>query len=377
MNIKINKKDDIILKILHYFITEEDYKPVIINGLDNEIWLENMENDLKLIRINTNYIHNEEQFKSDIFKVKTIMKSIKRNTLSFKMTTLNLLLDTGDNVSIIDNKNIETIKIDGLDDFKKNKFVKEFFPKVKETDFNDKVDPVEFFKLTEDMNQNTMKKEKKLEKIFSPKKPVVTYILIVLNLMVFLYGVLHGNDELINMFGNNYELVQNGEFYRLFTCMFVHADILHILFNMIALYSIGPVVERYYGKGKFLLIYLVSGLLGSIFSGVFMTADSISIGASGAIFGLLGSICYFTYYYRATLQGILRGSIMPVIIINLVIGFLSTSIDLSAHIGGLIGGILISMAIGIGDKHRKSDQINGLVVLVLMAVFLIYMMMTK
>ena len=336
-----------------------------------------MENDLKLIRINTNYIHNEEQFKSDIFKVKTIMKSIKRNTLSFKMTTLNLLLDTGDNVSIIDNKNIETIKIDGLDDFKKNKFVKEFFPKVKDTDFNDKVDPVEFFKLTEDMNQNTMKKEKKLEKIFSPKKPVVTYILIVLNLMVFLYGVLHGNDELINMFGNNYELVQNGEFYRLFTCMFVHADILHILFNMIALYSIGPVVERYYGKSKFLLIYLVSGLLGSIFSGVFMTADSISIGASGAIFGLLGSICYFTYYYRATLQGILRGSIMPVIIINLVIGFLSSSIDLSAHIGGLIGGILISMAIGIGDKHRKSDQINGLVVLILMAAFLIYMMMTK
>ncbi len=377
MNIKINKKDDIILKILHYFITEEDYKPVIINGLDNEIWLENMENDLKLIRINTNYIHNEEQFKSDIFKVKTIMKSIKRNTLSFKMTTLNLLLDTGENVSISDNKNIETIKIDGLDDFKKNKFVKEFFPKVKDTNFSNKVDPIEFFKLTEDMNQNTMKKEKKLEKIFSPKKPVVTYILIVLNLMVFLYGVLHGNDELINMFGNNYELVQNGEFYRLLTCMFVHADIMHILFNMIALYSIGPVVERYYGKSKFLLIYLVSGLLGSIFSGVFMTADSISIGASGAIFGLLGSICYFTYYYRATLQGILRGSIMPVIIINLVIGFLSSSIDLSAHIGGLIGGILISMAIGIGDKHRKSDQINGLIVLVLMTVFLIYMMMTK
>ena len=377
MNIKINKKDDIILKILHYFITEEDYKPVIINGLDNEIWLENMENDLKLIRINTNYIHNEEQFKSDIFKVKTIMKSIKRNTLSFKMTTLNLLLDTGENVSISDNKNIETIKIDGLDDFKKNKFVKEFFPKVKDTNFSNKVDPIEFFKLTEDMNQNTMKKEKKLEKIFSPKKPVVTYTLIVLNLMVFLYGVLHGNDELINMFGNNYELVQNGEFYRLLTCMFVHADIMHILFNMIALYSIGPVVERYYGKSKFLLIYLVSGLLGSIFSGVFMTADSISIGASGAIFGLLGSICYFTYYYRATLQGILRGSIMPVIIINLVIGFISSSIDLSAHIGGLIGGILISMAIGIGDKHRKSDQINGLVVLILMAAFLIYMMMTK
>ncbi len=377
MNIKINKKDDIILKILHYFITEEDYKPVIINGLDNEIWLENMENDLKLIRINTNYIHNEEQFKSDIFKVKTIMKSIKRNTLSFKMTTLNLLLDTGENVSISDNKNIETIKIDGLDDFKKNKFVKEFFPKVSDTNMDDKVDPVEFFKLTEDMNQKTIKNEKKLQKIFSPKKPVVTYVLIVINLMIFLYGMLHGNDELVELFGNNYELVQSGQIYRLFTCMFVHSDTMHILLNMYALYTIGPVVERYYGKGKYLFIYIISGLLGSVFSGVFMSANSISIGASGAIFGLLGSICYFTYYYRATLQGILRGSIIPVIVINLIIGFLSPSIDLSAHIGGLIGGILVSMGLGIGDKYRKSDQINGFIVLIVMFAFLMYMMMTK
>lgn len=377
MNIKINKKDDVILKILHYFITEEDYKPVIINGLENEIWLENMENDLKLIRINTNYIHNEEQFKSDIFKVKTIMKSIKRNTLSFKMTTLNLLLDTGDNVSIIDNKNIETIKIDGLDDFKKNKFVKEFFPKVKETDFNDKVDPVEFFKLTEDMNQKTIKNEKKLAKIFSPKKPIVTYIIIVLNLMVFLYGMLHSNDELINIFGNNYELVQKGQFYRLLTCMFVHGSIMHLLLNMYALYTIGPVVERYYGKSKYIFIYLVSGLLGSVFSSVFMSAGSISIGASGAIFGLLGSICYFTYYYRATLQGILRESIVPVIVINLIIGFMLPSVDLVAHIGGLLGGILVSMGLGIGDKYRKNDQINGFIVLILMFIFLIYMIMTK
>ena len=377
MNIKINKKDDVILKILHYFITEEDYKPVIINGLENEIWLENMENDLKLIRINTNYIHNEEQFKSDIFKVKTIMKSIKRNTLSLKMTTLNLLLDTGENVNIIDNKNIETIKVGDLEDFKKNKVVKEFFPKVSDTTLTDEVDPVEFFKLTEDMNQKTIKNEKKLAKIFSPKKPIVTYIIIVLNLMVFLYGMLHNNDELINIFGNNYELVQKGQFYRLLTCMFVHGSIMHLLLNMYALYTIGPVVERYYGKSKYIFIYLVSGLLGSVFSSVFMSAGSISIGASGAIFGLLGSICYFTYYYRATLQGILRESIVPVIVINLIIGFMLPSVDLVAHIGGLLGGILVSMGLGIGDKYRKNDQINGFIVLILMFIFLIYMIMTK
>ena len=118
MNIKIDKKDDIILKILHYFITEEDYKPIIINGVDGEIWLENMQSDLKLIRINSNYIHNEEQLKNDTLKAKAIMKRKKKSTLSFKMNMLNLLMDTGESVKLIDNKNIETIKVEKITDVK-------------------------------------------------------------------------------------------------------------------------------------------------------------------------------------------------------------------------------------------------------------------
>ena len=103
----------------------------------------------------------------------------------------------------------------------------------------------------------------------------------------------------------------------------------------------------------------------------------ISIGASGAIFGLMGSIAYFTYYFRATLQGALKEQIMPVIIINLLLGVFVQGIDLFAHIGGLIGGLLVSMAIGIGDKGRKSDQVNGAIVLVLMAAFMFYMITIK
>ena len=378
MNIKINKKDDIILKILHYFITEEDYKPVIINGLENEIWLENMESDLKLIRINLNYIHNEEQLKSDTFKAKAIMKSIKKSTLSLKMNMLNLLMDTGESVKLIDNKNIETIKVEKITDFKKNKVVEEFFPKVKDADLSDQVDPVEFFKLTEDMNQKTIKNEKKLAKIFSPKKPVVTYALIVLNIMVYLYMLLYdGDGSLSYNLANNYMSLRSGKYYTLITSMFLHADIIHIAFNMYALYILGPQVEKYYGKCKFLLIYFLSGILGNIFSCVFMDSNVFSIGASGAIFGLLGSIAYFTYYYRATLQGLLRSQVVPVILLNLVIGLLIPGIDVSAHLGGLIGGVLISMAIGIGDKGRRSDQINGIIVYVLMMAFMIYMIFTK
>ena len=381
MNIQINKKDDIILKILHYFITEEEYKPVIINGLENEIWLENMEKDLQLIRINTNYIHNDEQLKTDMYKAKSIMKSIKKNTLTFKMNMLNLLLDTGEAVNFVETKtvkNIETVKVEKINDFKKNKVVSEFFPNVKESILNDKMDPTEFFKLTEDMNQTTIKNEKKLAKIFSQKKPVVTYILMVLNIiMFFLTNVLDTSNNIIYSLANNYLFVRSGEYYRLFTCMFLHGGLMHLLFNMYALYVIGPQVERYYGKIKYLFIYLVSGLLGSVFSCVFMSANTMSLGASGAIFGLLGSIAYFTYHYRATLQGLLRSQIVPVILINLSLGLFISGIDVSAHIGGLIGGILVSMVIGIGDKDRRSDQINGIIVLLAMFAFMMYMVFTK
>ena len=378
MNIKINNKDDIILKILHYFITEEDYKPVIINGLDNEIWLENMEKDLQLIRINTNYIHNSEQLKNDMYKVKTIMRSIKKSTLSLRMNVLNLLLDTNEDINMKhtkDFKHVETIKVDKINDFKKNKIVSDFFPNVKNNIMNDKMDPVDFFKLTDDMNQKTMKNEKKLAKIFSQKKPIMTYLLIVINVMLFLISTIYPSIQIY--LGNNYLFVQDGEIYRLFTCMFLHSNLMHLLFNMYALYVLGPQVERYYGKAKFLTIYFVSGLLGSVFSCVFMPENAISIGASGAIFGLLGSIAYFTYYYRATLQNALRNQVLPVILINLLLGFVVADIDVFAHIGGLIGGLLISMGIGIGDKGRKSDQINGIIVLILMFIFMLYMTFNK
>lgn len=376
MNIKINDKDDVILKILHYFITEEDYKPIIINGLENEIWLENMQSDLKLIRINTNYIHNEEQYKNDIYKAQSIMKSIKKNTLSFRMTMLNLLLDTGESVKIMDSKNIETIKVSKINDFKKNKVVNEFFPKVKDAVLTEKSDAIEFFKLTEDMNQKTIRNEKKLEKIFSPKKPVMTYLLIVINILVFLSSIVYGDFTL--GYANNYvQIFTYNEYYRLITSMFLHGSIIHIGFNMYALYILGPVVERYYGKSKFLLIYFVSGILGNLFSCLFASEITFSLGASGAIFGLLGSIAYFTYYYRATIQGLLKSQIIPTIAVNLLIGFMLPGIDVSAHVGGLVGGLLISMGIGIGDKGRNQDRINGIVILILLIISIVYLISNK
>lgn len=373
----VNSKDEIIMKLLHYFITEENYRPIILSGVQNEIWLENLDKDLKLIRININYIHNDVQFETDLKKANNIMKNIKRKTFSFSMNLLNILIDLGETVKVKKDKYIESVKVSKVVDLKKNEVVKDLFPNIKEKLNSNKADAFEFVKMTEQMNEKTKRDEKKLNKIFKDKKPVVTYSLIAINLIIYLLMSIGYYAEFIHFGANNYVFVKSGEFYRLFTSIFLHANLYHIFFNMYALHIIGPQVEKYFGKIKFLIIYLVSGLLGSLFSCVFMSSTSLSVGASGSIFGLFGSLAYFTYKYRATLNNFLKSSILPTIFINLILGFLLLNVDVAAHVGGLIGGILVSLVIGVEEKRKKAEQINSLIVLVLMVAFLTYMLMIK
>ena len=135
---------------------------------------------------------------------------------------------------------------------------------------------------------------------------------------------------------------------------------------------IGKEVENVFGKVKYLIIYLLSGIAGSILSLAF-NHNTICAGASGAIFGLLGALLYFGYYYRTYLGATLTRSIIPVIVLNLIIGFTSSGIDNAAHIGGLVGGILIAMAVGVPDKSNNNNKINGIVLSLIYFGFIIYL----
>ena len=116
---------------------------------------------------------------------------------------------------------------------------------------------------------------------------------------------------------------------------------------------------------------MVSAIFGNLLSLLF--TNGISAGASGAIFGLLGSLLYFGYHYRVYLGNLIHSKIVPVIVLNLVIGFITPGIDNAAHIGGLIGGVLITMALGLKYKSKKMDKINGWLLTSIFAIFLIYM----
>ena len=91
--VNVRKQDEILMSLVHYFVTKEGYAPIYVQGVKDEIWLENIDGPYRIIRINSNYIHNEEQYKYDEFKIKNIMGQIKKKTLSFKVNTLNINLN--------------------------------------------------------------------------------------------------------------------------------------------------------------------------------------------------------------------------------------------------------------------------------------------
>ena len=377
-SVVVQKKDDIVMRLIHYFITEKNYTPIVVRGAKDEVWLENDEGPYRIIRINSKYIHNDEQFDLDIFKTKNIMKQIKKKTLSLKMNALNIFLDINEDVKLKDIKDIDSIIVNNVKDITKKELVN-IFPDIKDKLITDENGMELIINVTNDINKKTEKENKIYENIFKPKKVIITNIIIALCIIVFAATILYGgnilgiNSIILYLFGGNLkEAVIDGQVYRLISSVFLHASIFHLLFNVYALFIIGNQLENYIGKFKFLVIYLISALSGSLMSCIF--TQGISVGASGAIFGLLGSLLYFGYHFRVYLGSIIKTQIIPLIILNLFLGFMDSSIDNAAHIGGLLGGYLSTMALGIKGKSSKTDKINGAIVLTLYLVFMIYIL---
>lgn len=369
----IFKSDDVlVMNLINYFITEENYNPMIIHGISGEIWLENLDKDYKIIRIVSHHIHNKEQLDFDKFKLGKIVKQVKKKTFSFKINVLNIYTD-------IENRDIlskNDVYLEDEEDIGNPKLISAFPNIVNKTKHDEK--GLEYFvKMSNNINAKTEERGKIAEKIFSYKKPIVTYFLIAICIIMFICMYIFGNGSFdkftLLYFGANLDsLVKDGQVYRLVTCIFLHIGIWHLFCNMYSLYIIGKEIENLYGKIKYLIIFLGSGICGSLLSIAF-THNTISAGASGAIFGLLGSILYFGYYYRAYLGNNIKRSILPVIIINLVIGFTTTGIDNAAHIGGLVGGAILSMMVGVPGKSSKKDKINGTILTILYLVFICYL----
>ncbi len=175
----------------------------------------------------------------------------------------------------------------------------------------------------------------------------VTAALVAINVVVYLITVAQGpggmspGGALLNkglLYGVN---VGQGEYWRLFTVMFLHGSVLHIAFNMFALWWLGSIVEQLIGPLRFLLVYLASGLAGSAGALLYSGLQTPTVGASGAIFGIMGALLVLEFMQT----GSLAGQAMSMIVINLVISFSIAGISIGGHLGGLVGGIVATFAL--------------------------------
>jgi membrane associated rhomboid family serine protease len=164
-----------------------------------------------------------------------------------------------------------------------------------------------------------------------------------------------------------------GEWWRLLTPMILHGGALHLLLNSFVLWIYGPDVEQAFGTPRFLALYLVGGFMGSVGSYAFGPCPQPSVGASGAIFGIVGALLVYLFRRRdsAMIQQYMRG-IIGFVVINLLFGFvLSASIDNFAHIGGLLGGALVGFGVDKGNRTTGSIVTQVLWVVAIVALGLV------
>jgi membrane associated rhomboid family serine protease len=177
-------------------------------------------------------------------------------------------------------------------------------------------------------------------------QPIVTMALIGLNVLVYLITVAQGaginspGGRLFEKWALFGPAVANGDWWRLLTAAFLHGSVLHIGMNMFVLYLVGGAVESYMGSVRYLALYAVSGLAGSA-GALVVDPTQVTVGASGAIYGIFGALLIIEY----SQTGSLAGQAMTLIAINLALSFTIPGISWGGHVGGLIGGIFATLAI--------------------------------
>ena len=182
------------------------------------------------------------------------------------------------------------------------------------------------------------------------------YVILAVNVVFYVLQFLTA-DRLTGELGLAPTEIAQGEWWRLLTPMVLHGHLLHIFFNSYVLYIYGPPVEEAFGTPRFVAVYVVTGFLASAASYMFSSCQILGVGASGAIFGVVGALVVFLYNRRtSTFTGQYLQGILLFIGVNLALGFIIPGIDNFAHLGGLAGGLLAGAGLDQGGKGSGASR---------------------
>lgn len=192
------------------------------------------------------------------------------------------------------------------------------------------------------------------------QKCIMNLIIIAVNVILFLAAEATGGSEntehMVRLGASYTPLVEGGEYWRLFTSMFLHFGLAHLLNNMVLLFFLGDYMERFLGKVRYLILYLGGGILGNIFSywsELQQGRQVVSAGASGAIFAVLGGLVVLLLLHRGRLEDLSLPRVLLMAALSLYVGFRSAGVDGFAHLGGFLGGALLAAAMKLFPGGRK------------------------
>ncbi|WP_203361753.1 rhomboid family intramembrane serine protease [Bacillus sp. REN10] len=365
-----SNENNLFWKLAYFFVVEKDYQIMSMADHRQEILLENITNkSAQLIRLIRADVGWSNHLRKDIERVSAIGEGIRKRLGKRSLNVVNIYISSHSPIddyekyvkdpfyypqgqktkvtSILFSQDRHRETINQLNPLFQEAIVSSFF---------DSCSDEEAYAYHRAVLAYSVKKKQEDQKLFNYATPFFSFLFIGIQVIVFMLMELTGgstNSSNLIRFGAKFNpLIFEGEWWRFFTPMFLHIGFLHLLMNTAALYLLGTAVEKIFGRLRFLFIYLFAGFTGTLAS--FLMNDSLSAGASGAIFGCFGALLYFGTVYPRQFFRTMGMNIIFIIIINLVFGFTMPGIDNAGHIGGLIGGFLAA-----GVAHLPTNSQAG------------------
>ncbi|WP_174613806.1 rhomboid family intramembrane serine protease [Virgibacillus ihumii] len=365
-------------KLAYSLVEKDGFEIIHINENEEELWLEKYENKKSSV---VRFVHRNfqwsNQLKRDIAAVFQKTKALKRFLQGKKVEIHNVYI-AGDapvdewellkKPMQLNEKHPMHMHVYYLTDdagFTEKKRLREALGSSGPIADNEDLDieeQVNFYKARLKARYQNRKQED--QDVFSRGKPLFTYILLVINILIFMMLELNGgstNTKTLIEFGAKYNpaIIENNEWWRIITSMFLHIGPVHLFMNMLAVYFLGVAVERIYGSWRFIFIYFLSGIGGGLASFAFTT--HVSAGASGALFGLFGALLFFGLIHKRIFNQTMGKNLLIIIVINIVFGFTVPSVDMGAHIGGLITGFVASAIVHLPANRKLLVQLPAFI----------------
>jgi rhomboid protease GluP len=383
-----NREDYVFWRLAYYFITEQGYRIIQLFDNQKELWLEKLENKkTPIVRLLRQNIDWSNTIQKDIEFCASNGERVRQQAGRKELNLLNICISEFPPVDEYDyriakpyiypegNKTIVHSVLLTSENyeagFQRLSTIIErevSFPIKREYSLQESDD------LKKAALEYAVQQVKTEGAIFSFGKPFFTYVFMVIQIAIFLWLETHGGSTdtstLIKYGAKFNPYIHEGEWWRLFTPIFLHIGFTHLAMNTISLYFLGTAVERMFGNTRFFFIYLFSGITGFLAS--FLFVDNVSAGASGAIAGCFGALLYFGAVYPKLFARTLGPYIIAILVVNIAFGFSKSGIDNAGHLGGVIGGFLAAGMVHFPKKRKPLLQVLFFLVSIVILSFSIF-----